>query len=167
MQFQVPQFIESEDKIIGPLTIRQFIYVGIAGAFCFVLYFTVKTWLFVVLSAIFLGSALALGMIKISGRPLTHIVRAAFNFYWKPQLYLWQSKHSELERHKSPLDSLSATGARPEDIIAGSALRNAWQKLQTGNKMSNQQFFGKTDERYQIYQNLSGDREASKRIDYR
>ncbi len=30
MEYQVPQFIEVEDKIIGPLTLKQFIYV--AGA---------------------------------------------------------------------------------------------------------------------------------------
>ena len=177
MQFQVPQFIESEDKIIGPLTIRQFIYVVIAGGFCFALYFTVKTWVFVFLSAIFMGAALALGMVKISGRPLTHIVRAAFSFYWKPQLYLWQSKHSELPRHQATLESLSVLGGQAPlrqgyggqagSPAAGGALRGAWQKLQTGSKMSNQQFLDKTDERYQIYQKLTGDRHAAKRIDYR
>lgn len=167
MQFQIPQFITSEDRIIGPLTIRQFIYVVIAGGFCFVLFFTVKPWLFVLLSAIFLGAALALGMVQISGRPLTHVIRAAFSFYWKPQLYLWQSQRAELDRHKAPLESLSIGGGTAEDVMAGSALRNAWQKLQTGSKMSNQQFFGKTEERYQIFQKLAGDRQAARRIDYR
>ncbi|MFM2424198.1 MAG: hypothetical protein RLZZ70_589, partial [Candidatus Parcubacteria bacterium] len=28
MQFEVPQFIEIEDKIFGPLTWKQFLYVG-------------------------------------------------------------------------------------------------------------------------------------------
>ena len=28
MRFEVPQFIDIEDKIIGPLTWRQFIYLG-------------------------------------------------------------------------------------------------------------------------------------------
>jgi len=28
MQFQVPQFIEIEDKIFGPLTLKQFLYFG-------------------------------------------------------------------------------------------------------------------------------------------
>jgi len=170
MQFQVPQFITSEDKIIGPLTIRQFIYVAIAGAVCFVFYFMVKTWLFALLSVIFVGTALALGMMRVSGRPLTHVVRAAFGFYWKPQLYLWQPKQTNLTRHKVSLETLAVGGnggRSPEDVITGSALRSAWQKLQTGNKMSNQQFFDKTDERYQIYQKLSGDRQAARRIDYR
>ena len=41
MQFHIPQFIEHELKILGPLTFRQTIFVGIAAAVCFVLYFTI------------------------------------------------------------------------------------------------------------------------------
>ncbi|MEK7507643.1 MAG: PrgI family protein [Patescibacteria group bacterium] len=166
----MPQFITSEDKIIGPLTIRQFIYVCIAGIFCFALYFTVKPWLFVLLTVVFMGTALALGMMQISGRPLTHVIKAAFGFYWNPQLYLWQPKQSNFERHKVSLETIAmggGVGRNSEDAVAGGALRSAWQKLQTGNKMSSQQFFGKTEDRYQIYRKLAGDREAARRIDYR
>ncbi|TSC61742.1 MAG: SsrA-binding protein, partial [Parcubacteria group bacterium Athens0416_74] len=28
MQFQVPQFIEVEDKIVGPLTFKQFVFIA-------------------------------------------------------------------------------------------------------------------------------------------
>ena len=38
MRFQVPQFIEVEDKIFGPLTLKQFIYVFGGGGLCFVFY---------------------------------------------------------------------------------------------------------------------------------
>ena len=38
MQFQVPQFIEIEDKIFGPLTFKQFIYLAGGGGLCFLLY---------------------------------------------------------------------------------------------------------------------------------
>ena len=35
MQFQVPQFIEVEDKIFGPLTFKQFVYMtgGVGAAY--------------------------------------------------------------------------------------------------------------------------------------
>jgi len=39
MQYQVPQFIEVEDRIIGPLTLKQFLYLAFAGAILFVLWF--------------------------------------------------------------------------------------------------------------------------------
>ena len=44
MQFQVPQFIETEDKIVGPLTLRQFLYIGAAGLLSFLLFFVLKIW---------------------------------------------------------------------------------------------------------------------------
>ena len=50
MQFQVPQFTEAEDKIVGPLTLRQFIYIAAAGGVSVMLYFAVITWLWAFLS---------------------------------------------------------------------------------------------------------------------
>src|SRR3990172_12458701 len=38
MQFQVPQFIEIEDKIFGPLTFKQFIYVAGGAGACYLLW---------------------------------------------------------------------------------------------------------------------------------
>ena len=40
MQFQTPQFIETENKIIGPLTLKQFFYlaVGFGVSFTFFLF---------------------------------------------------------------------------------------------------------------------------------
>ena len=63
MQFQVPQFIETEDKIIGPFSIKQFIYVGAAIGISFMLYFTVQAWLWIALSLIVVGLALALNTV--------------------------------------------------------------------------------------------------------
>ena len=38
MQFKVPQFLEIEDKIFGPFTFREFIYLAGGAGLCFVLY---------------------------------------------------------------------------------------------------------------------------------
>ena len=166
MQFQVPQFIETEDKIVGVLTIRQFIYVAAAGGAVFLLYFMVQTWLFAILAVLIMGIGGALAFIKIGGRPLVHVALAAFNFYWSPQTYIWQSKNAEV-RSTATEKPAQAGGISLENIVSGSALRNVWQNLQTGTKISNQQFFGKMQDRYQIFHNLSGERRAARRIDYR
>ncbi len=120
MQFQVPQFIETEDKIVGPFTIRQFVYILIAGIFCFFFYFTVKLWLFVALSVVFLGTAFALGSIQVSGRALPHVLGAAFNFYWRPRLYLFQPEH-ELAPKRTTLPEAAPTPVpvKPKEIAAG------------------------------------------------
>ncbi len=74
-QFTIPQFIEHEAKIVGPLTFRQFIYVGVAGAICFVFYFTVPFYFFVLgaIIAMFFGVVLAFG--KMEGRSLPTILK--------------------------------------------------------------------------------------------
>ncbi len=170
MQFQVPQFIETEDKIVGPFSIRQFIYIAIAGGFSFLLYFTVQPWLFAVLSIFFLGTAGAFAFIKVSGRPLTRIAMSALNFYWKPQTYVWQPEHPEIPKSEAAMEPEVSSGISLENIVSGMALRGVWQSLQTGEKskmVSSAQFYGKVQEKYQMYRNLSGARDAARRIDYR
>lgn len=169
MQFQVPQFIETEDKIVGPFSIRQFIYMSIAGGFAFFLYFTVESWIFILLSILSLSIAASFAFIKIGGRPLTRVAMSAFNFYWKPQTYVWQPDHPEVEKGPATLEPATSSGISLENIISGIALRGVWRDLQTGEKtaISNQQFFGKIQERYQIFQRLAGDRQAARRVDYR
>jgi hypothetical protein len=59
MQFQVPQFIETEDKIIGPLTLKQFFYVAAAALVSFSLFFVLATWLWLLITIILGGVAVA------------------------------------------------------------------------------------------------------------
>jgi hypothetical protein len=162
MQFQVPQFIETEDKVVGPLTIRQFIYIAVAAGVCAILYFMLAVWLWVILSIIIMGLAAALAFVKIDGRPFVNVFLSAFNFYWKPQIYLWQS-----EQHQMKKDDFHP-GSALEDIATGLALHKSWEGLQTGTKTSDTQFLQKKmAERYQIFQRPTGDRNAARRVDYR
>ena len=170
MQYQVPQFIETEDKVVGPFSLRQFLYVGVAAGISAVCYFILATWLFLIIAVILIGTALSLSFVKINGRPLIKIAISAFNYYWNPQTYVWKAVDTVQQRN------LTAT-ARPitlppiEAIASGSALHKSWQNLQTGTpiqKKSDRQFIEKKmAERYQIFQRPSGDRTAARRIDYR
>lgn len=95
MQFTVPQFIEQETKIVGPLTFRQFIYIGGGGIICFILYFTLAKnnfWLFVLVAIILMSIALAFAFLKIGGRSLTTILLNFFTFTIAPKIYLWRRK---------------------------------------------------------------------------
>ena len=70
MRFTVPQFIEHEAKIIGPLTFKQFIFIGGAGVICFILYFLTPFFIFFIFSIILIGGGVALGFFKINGKSL-------------------------------------------------------------------------------------------------
>lgn len=95
MRFQVPQFIEVEDKIVGPLTLKQFIYLAGAGGICVVLYTTLPGFLaiFFMLPVAALGGALA--FLKINNRSFIEILEAFFKFTIGGKLYLWKQRHGQ------------------------------------------------------------------------
>ncbi|HUC31233.1 MAG TPA: PrgI family protein [Candidatus Paceibacterota bacterium] len=170
MQYQVPQFIETEDKVVGPFTIRQFAYVGAAAVVSGICYFLLQTWLFAIVALVLLGGALALSFVKINGRPLVKVGLSAFNFYWKPQMYVWKSEHPVVAQRSTPIAvrELPPIAA----IASGNSLHKSWENLQTGTPsgpvQSDRQFIEKKmTERYQIFQRESGERAAARRVDYR
>jgi hypothetical protein len=193
MQFQVPQFIETEDKIVGPLSLKQFAYLAGGGVLSAMLFFIGQAWLWIIGSIIIFSFVIALAFIKIGGRPFVNVLVAAFNFYWRPQTYVWQPEYkpapviaapSLKEADQSALadilgkSMLAKKPAVPVPAIAraalstGSALHKTWEHVQTGStfseKTSDKQFLEKKmEERYEIFRHLSGERGAAKRIDYR
>jgi hypothetical protein len=176
MQFQVPQFIETEDKIVGPLSLRQFIYVAAAGAVSAMLYFSVGGFVWVFGSLLVFAFAGAMAFVKIEGRPFLNIILAAANFYWKPQIYVWQPQHGTVNIPKAktvPRDVPEPKALPlPRSLAAGSALHRVLSSLQTGDrgsgKESDREFLEKQMEtRYLIFQKQTGDRRAAKRVDYR
>lgn len=92
MQFQVPQYIEVEDKIIGPLTLKQFFYLAGAGAILFVAWFFLKLWLFIALAIIIGFTGLVFAFYKVNGRPFRFFIGAIIIYLKKPKLYLWRKK---------------------------------------------------------------------------
>lgn len=168
MQFQVPQFIETEDKIVGPFTLRQFLYVGGAGGLSFLLYFTVTTGIWVIFSIFIVGAGLALAFVKINGRPLVGVLLSAAHFYWQPQIYVWQPEHPSLPKNEATLGTFTQTGFSLENIIRGLALKNTWRKLQVGSKTTEvKQRIAKSQERYQVIERKTGERQNVRRVDYR
>ena len=98
MQFTIPQFIERETRIVGPLTLRQFVIIGIAGAFCFFLYFNIgkiNFLLFLLLSSIAFGLALALAFFQINGKSLPTVIANFIKFKFSPKIYLWKRRGSQ------------------------------------------------------------------------
>ncbi len=103
MRFTVPQFIDYEAKIVGPLTFRQFIYVGIAGAVCFVFYFTFPFYIFIISCIILGGGALAFAFIKIGGRSLPTILANLLRFSLTPKMYIWRKKEATVTVFKKEI----------------------------------------------------------------
>ena len=100
MRFEVPQFIDVEDKIFGPLTWRQFVYLCGGLGICFVTMFILPSMLPPILSwmiILFIGIPLALlaaalAFFPVNNRPFSYFLEAIYNYITNTKLYLWNQK---------------------------------------------------------------------------
>lgn len=91
-QFTVPQFIDVENKIIGPITTRQFIIMlvyGILTASCYKL-FDLALFLTIVIPLFFIFIFFA--FIRINGRPSYYFVLNLVQTIKKPGVRVWDHK---------------------------------------------------------------------------
>ncbi len=93
-QFVVPQFIDVEDKIFGPVTTRQFIILLAAGLFLFIAYKLADLALFVFLTALIGGGALVVAFVKINGQTFHYFLLNIIQTVRRPSLRIWQKKYS-------------------------------------------------------------------------
>jgi hypothetical protein len=123
MQFQVPQFIEVEDKLFGPLTATQFIYVAGGGGFAVAMWLLLPLWAAIMIGGpvALLGAALA--FYKVNERPLIVTLEAAFNYLSRGKLYIWEHRkkapppEAAAERDNDPAKYVpAATGSRLKDL---------------------------------------------------
>ena len=100
MQFRVPQFIEVEDKIFGPFTFKQFIYLVGGVGLSFVLYKTLPFFIAVIFILPVIASSLALAFYKINNKPFIYIVEASIRYALSHKLYLWKKEEKKAEEKK-------------------------------------------------------------------
>lgn len=88
-QFVVPQFIDVEDKIFGPVTTRQFLILLIAGLILFIAFKLADTGLFIFLLATLGGFALILAFVKINGQSFHYFLLNLFQTLRRPSRRIW------------------------------------------------------------------------------
>jgi hypothetical protein len=90
MRFQVPQFIEIEDKIFGPLTFKQFVYVAGGAGISVVLFLFLPKFLAIVIALPILLLSGALAFYPVNGKPFVHIVESFVTYMLTNKLYIWK-----------------------------------------------------------------------------
>ncbi len=116
MRFQVPQFIEHEPKVIGPLTFRQFIYLGIPAAIGFFLYFLMPFSIFLPITIVMGAIGMVLAFFKVGGRSLPGFLVGAISFFIKPKQYTWK-KGEGVEQIKQIAYKSPELSTRPEENL--------------------------------------------------
>lgn len=89
--YKVPQDVEADDKLVGPFTFRQLIYLGIVAALGYVTWVIGQIFLPLVLIPlpfILLFGAIALPLRK--DQPMETYITALITFYLKPRRRIWE-----------------------------------------------------------------------------
>ena len=92
MRFQVPQFIEVEDKIFGPLTFKQFIYVAGGVGFSVVLFLFLPKFLAIIIALPIILFSAALAFYKVNGKPFVNMVESFVKYTLTNKLYIWKKE---------------------------------------------------------------------------
>jgi hypothetical protein len=108
MQFKVPQFIDIEDKVIGPFTFRQFVYLAGGAALIYMSFKFLGGILGFLLAVGFGGLALALTFYKYNDKPFINVFESFIKYYLKSRLYIW---HKQLPK-KQVVQSQNPTDVR-------------------------------------------------------
>ncbi len=92
MQFKVPQFIDIEDTLFGPLTFKQFAYLAGGAGMIFVLYKLLPFFIAVILILPVIGLTLLLTFYKINNKPFVYYLQAGISYAVSSKLYLWKQR---------------------------------------------------------------------------
>lgn len=94
-RYHVPQFIEVEDKIFGPFTFPQFVYIlgGISTGF--ILWIFLPKFFAILLGLPVIALSLATAFYKINNRPFIEVALSAVGYYSKSRLYLWRKEEKK------------------------------------------------------------------------
>lgn len=106
MQFPVPQFIDVEDKIIGPFTLKQFGFIFGAGIIILGLFKLLGTGIiFYLLALPIAGVAAILAFASFNGRKLYNFLPVMLKFLRSDKVLVFQQRGSDEQISVKPLDA--------------------------------------------------------------
>ncbi len=94
-QFIVPQFIEIEDKIFGPITVRQFLILLVGSLLEFLAFRFADFQLFVLLTALIGGTTLLFAFAKINGQTFHYFLLNLFQTLRRPSIRIWRKFYTK------------------------------------------------------------------------
>lgn len=101
-QYQVPQFITIEDKVIGPLTVKQALYIGAGVGIIVLARINFESYLAWPITIIAGGFALLLAFAKINEQSFPTIVKNAVLYIVRPRLYIWKKRVAVTAQKPAP-----------------------------------------------------------------
>jgi hypothetical protein len=100
MLFNTPQYIEIEDKIAGPLTAKQLMWMFGMGAALLVLWGILDQMTFIISAIPVAGIFCAFAFYKPQGQPLIKFIVWGLFFVFRPKFYIWRRDYEKKKKRK-------------------------------------------------------------------
>lgn len=110
-QFTVPQFIDVESKIFGPITTRQFVIFLVAAVLIGLCYRLFDFSLFITIAVIIVIISALFAFVKVNGRPFHLFLLNAIQTIRRPRLRIWNN-NAVMEVQERQID-IAPTEAKP------------------------------------------------------
>lgn len=140
-QYTVPQFIDIEDKIFGPITVRQFVVVivGVAlliGSYSLFYKALGMTFLFVIAAILIVSAVIAIAFLKINGRPFHYFLLNMVQSLQHPNLRVWDNRY--VEPRAAELPPTPTVGIAKKPPLAADRLARIALLVDTGGIYQNE-----------------------------
>lgn len=102
MRFEVPQFIEIEDKIF---TWKQFIYIAGGFGLCIILFLSTSFFIAVIISLPIVALTGALAFHRVNNRPFSIFLESMVGYFSHSRLYVWRQDKAQaiIDRTEKPI----------------------------------------------------------------
>jgi len=121
MQFKIPQFLERQPLIIGPLAFKQSLYFGVAILILVFIHSVAPFLVFLICSVVLISIASGLAFVKIEGIPLPEVITQSFGFVFSPKIYLWKKKENlrviKLKSAEKKQEEVKSLKVSPKSIL--------------------------------------------------
>lgn len=141
-RFLVPQFIDVESKIIGPITVRQFVIMLVAGGIIFLEYKLADFTLFVAEGLATFGIFGVFAFLRVNGQPFHKLVVDWFYTLSRPKIRVWSKEDSFSKQKKTSIDvNKGEMIFTPKERIVSSRLAELSLVVNTGGVYRGEDIF--------------------------
>lgn len=127
MLINVPQYIDVEDKIVGPITAKQLGWLIALGVILLIMWNMVPSPVFFIVGLPLTILFLALAFYRPYGQPLGSFVVFGIMYYFRPKVYIW--KRTPQNVIAVAPKAQTATIVAPDKHLTQESLRNLAQLL--------------------------------------
>ncbi|MFA6047416.1 MAG: PrgI family protein [Parcubacteria group bacterium] len=129
MLFNVPQFLDIEDKIVGPLTAKQLGWLGLGGVVALVFWNFLDTQGFIIAAIIIAAVFSAMAFYRPYGQPLIAFLSSSVFYIFRPRMYVW---------HRLPEKIVIPKKGKDKNAIIHERKKISGDKIEELSKILNQ-----------------------------